>query len=996
MICAMIKNYTFLFLLLVLSEVALCQVYGTPLVTWDFSDGIPQDWQLNVSSTNNIAQWEYRGPGTEPGVTVGARGSCSAIAVPIQSQTRENGFIIFDGNYWDDPGLLCGAGFGDGPDPAPHNAWFVTNPIDLSQINSAVLTFQQQYRHFQATTAVYISIDGGVTWVEILSNTGVQSSNAEWKSINISSWAANQSSVQFKFQYSGTYYWWLLDDINVYEPNENDLRITKVQYTNNQITNGLYSLRDLEYQKYPISMLPSLKFRSEILNVGGNNQTGVRLNSKLIKNNTTEVLNVNSPTSTANAGAAVNLTVNNFYTPSSGIGDYKVRYTIIQNETDETPENNKDSLDFELTAFTYGKDEGTMEDTYTPVTFYDSYQLTCGNYFENKGSNRFCHTIQVGVAEGTPVGKEVRGVIYNESLDSLLASTSNYVVNYADLNEPGEERLIFLDFETPFSLQADSIYFVGVEEIDSIQPFFVARGGTSFGESSLVRYNNINASLISAKSFLVRLTILPYDEMPGCTNSQAMNYQASADIDDGSCDFPGCTNEDADNYAPNATFDNGSCQIGGCLDSEASNFNPLATYQSIDCIYGGCTDPIALNYDPQANQEDGTCTFLKAKLNASSLSGCQPFLFSAFDMNDEFPGLSCSISINGQEISSTCSNSFEYEFAEAGIFEMNYYVEAGSAVDDTTLTIQVFPQPVLPEIIYDAESHFVNCTTCSNETFTWQLNGEVIEGASNSSLNAEFDGITQNGYYNLISTTSDGCSISSEPLTVSQPHIAFSTPYGCVPFSVYIINTTDLVPGMTCSLNTGTTIIDNFEGLQLVTFEEAGVYTPSITCTLDDASGIALDTITAYNLEIPILSLDEPSDAIICENYASFSEFIWNIDGNVINGGISQPTGNSVYQLQAYNEAGCGGSTLFIAIGTDEILQHSTQLYPNPANDFVMLQSTMAGKIRIFNNLSQLVFESKAPSKNHTIPTISWPAGIYIIQWTNGDILHTSKFEIVH
>jgi PKD repeat protein len=201
---------------------------------------------------------------------------------------------------------------------------------------------------------------------------------------------------------------------------------------------------------------------------------------------------------------------------------------------------------------------------------------------------------------------------------------------------------------------------------------------------------------------------------------------------------------------------------------------------------------------------------------------------------------------------------------------------------------------------------------------------------------------------------------------------------------------------MTCSLNTGSSIIENFEGLEVVTFEEAGEYSLTLTCTLGAVSGNATETVTAYALEIPILSIDEATDAIICENYQLFSEFIWNIDGEVVIGGISQPTGNSVYQLQAYNEAGCGGSNLFIAIGTDVLQQESIQAYPNPAGDVFMIKSTKPSSIRVYSGISQVVFQSITPSNNHQISTSGWPSGFYFLQWMEEDIIQTMKFEVHH
>jgi hypothetical protein len=51
--------------------------------------------------------------------------------------------------------------------------------------------------------------------------------------------------------------------------------------------------------------------------------------------------------------------------------------------------------------------------------------------------------------------------------------------------------------------------------------------------------------------------------IPGCTDSQATNYNANATQDDGSCVYPiwGCTNSMAANYNPAANADDGSCII---------------------------------------------------------------------------------------------------------------------------------------------------------------------------------------------------------------------------------------------------------------------------------------------------------------------------------------------------------------------------------------------------------------------------------------------------
>ena len=49
-------------------------------------------------------------------------------------------------------------------------------------------------------------------------------------------------------------------------------------------------------------------------------------------------------------------------------------------------------------------------------------------------------------------------------------------------------------------------------------------------------------------------------EILGCTNQDALNYNSEATVDDGSCIILGCTDESATNYNPEATDDDNSCE----------------------------------------------------------------------------------------------------------------------------------------------------------------------------------------------------------------------------------------------------------------------------------------------------------------------------------------------------------------------------------------------------------------------------------------------------
>ena len=56
----------------------------------------------------------------------------------------------------------------------------------------------------------------------------------------------------------------------------------------------------------------------------------------------------------------------------------------------------------------------------------------------------------------------------------------------------------------------------------------------------------------------------------------------------------------------------GVCEIPGCTDSDAVNFLEVATEDDGSCLYGGCTDQEACNYDAAADEDDDSCLYLDA------------------------------------------------------------------------------------------------------------------------------------------------------------------------------------------------------------------------------------------------------------------------------------------------------------------------------------------------------------------------------------------------
>ncbi|MCB0761076.1 MAG: agmatine deiminase family protein [Flavobacteriales bacterium] len=121
------------------------------------------------------------------------------------------------------------------------------------------------------------------------------------------------------------------------------------------------------------------------------------------------------------------------------------------------------------------------------------------------------------------------------------------------------------------------------------------------------------------------------DEVFGCTNSTACNYDSAATVDDNSCILPdGCTDSAACNYDPAAQCDDGSCIVGvaytftlstDCWGSEVSwqltdaggsviqsagGYGNQNTYTTDVCVGDGCYD-LTL-FDSFGDGMDGTAS----------------------------------------------------------------------------------------------------------------------------------------------------------------------------------------------------------------------------------------------------------------------------------------------------------------------------------------------------------------------------------------------------
>ena len=76
----------------------------------------------------------------------------------------------------------------------------------------------------------------------------------------------------------------------------------------------------------------------------------------------------------------------------------------------------------------------------------------------------------------------------------------------------------------------------------------------------------------------------------------------------------------------------GEDDVPGCTNSQASNYNSIATTDDGSCIISGCTDPMAENFDASANQADAaSCVYARDKFIGEYLGSLNCLIIDQFN-----------------------------------------------------------------------------------------------------------------------------------------------------------------------------------------------------------------------------------------------------------------------------------------------------------------------------------------------------------------------------
>jgi hypothetical protein len=603
---------------------------GNILFSEDFSNGFDGingngEWTAADNGNNNI--WIYVAPGNtgyyangaSTGVTHPA-GEFSSNIGPLESGTPENGWMIFDCDYYNTP-ISEGYQDTDGS---------LTSPvIDFSNNGSVILSWDQYFRYCCYPYApIYVDVtnDGGASWTTFdghgafIEAANSASANPLPTTLDISCVAAYNDSVQFRFTYTQapetgngySHYYWGIDDV-VVSSNDNADDLAMVQLTNGDLWNVWeYRVTPME-QAIPASdggVVAGVLYR----NNGNENQTDVEVLVEILNESGDVVLASVTETiptvySFANgtncpANSQDTLYIATGWEPSV-IGNYILRSTLTSGSSNDlTPEDNTMSKVIVYSDDEYGHDdEAALDGEMFPREsdiggLYDPSGQGCFYHMVNSGSTAYGITVDFGencglAIDGHPAELEFESRLY--FYDSTVGITDSpfesafwsYDTTWSNAGPK------YLPFDYPIELDADAVYFAGViAEYESEGGLTVNAQLNSDTDNSTGEYNSTGAGdyvWFTSQTYTpaIRL-ILNEGAFSGCTDTSACNYDSNANTDDGSCVFPeqwyDCYGECISDVDNDAICD--ELEILGCTDYEAYNYNSEATdSDNTLCIY---------------------------------------------------------------------------------------------------------------------------------------------------------------------------------------------------------------------------------------------------------------------------------------------------------------------------------------------------------------------------------------------------------------------------
>ena len=472
--------------------------------------------------------------------------------------------------------------------------------------------------------------------------------------------------------------------------------------------------------------------------------------------------------------------------------------------------------------------------------------------------------------------------------------------------------------------------------------------------------------------------------------------------EDGVCDeqeIPGCTDEAAVNFNPFATDDNGTCIVlqGGCVLPFACNYDADADFYlpgscDFSCLFGAgegdCNNELACNY----GATDEPCMFFDAEGNTCVPGGCTMTAACNYDADAAYNDGSCEFStcqVFGCNVSTACNynegatvNDGSCDFAscfsndvEGCTNPMACNFNGEATLNDGSCDFTSCADMGCTDANacnYDVTAT-INDGSCVMATTGYDCFGNCIADVDGDGVcdMDEVGGCTDMGANNYDPTATDNngtCTYDAEGCTdvyACNFNYQATTDNGSCDFGCY-----GCMNANACNFNVDATLHDAEDCAFIFTHE------------LQGAVDVVLEEATEYSYA-----------------FTAGSEYIWTVEGGVVVDG--QGTSNvsvvwlleeGVITVQEVNAEGCEGDLVSLIVtgaasGMEEASVAFTA-FPNPANDVVVVNTTgfEAHAFQVLDAAGRVVISERLVAGRNVINVAHLANGTYrmVLDQANG------------
>ncbi|WP_306641692.1 T9SS type A sorting domain-containing protein [Sanyastnella coralliicola] len=485
---------------------------GTIFFYEDFANGFDGNnglggWTVEDTGGNNI--WmvaDDNSPAGEFSTNIG----------PLASTTADNGWVIFDCDFYNTP---ISEGFED------TEGWIISPEMDMSALNSVVVQWEQYFRYCCfpfAPVFLEVSNDGGNSWIsfpghgDFIESANVASANPLPTSVDISCAAAGQESVFIRFAYlqnpivgnGYSHYYWGIDDVTIVE-NETEFDIQMTQLATGDIFN-YFEYRDIPLEQAITEADGGLVAGVLYRNGGFADATNTTITVEILDDAdnvlSTTVTDPFTVQSAANSELCPQNTNDTLYISTgwapAATGDYSVRATITSDEMDSNEDNNVITRPVTYTDDEYSHDnEESWDVEFAPRENDngDAFEPTgYGNFYLAPNSGTMAYGVLVAFGPSTAGFMEFEARLYevqpDEALNDANFETSFHVIAPEYIpNTIADAELHYYPFEDPIEMSVanpndtdgDVFYFAGViNDFETEDQFTVVGNGDSDTDNS--------------------------------------------------------------------------------------------------------------------------------------------------------------------------------------------------------------------------------------------------------------------------------------------------------------------------------------------------------------------------------------------------------------------------------------------------------------------------------------------------------------------------------